>query len=159
MRELVTLVSVTCAGILKQSMGSRNRVGIGLSYRPARAHICRPFKEPRNWFWAWRAGKRQPYLSYRPARLHRLAESIPRNRFLGFINLYKYGLWSAMHSPLSHPNCPPNSVELWGKGDTSALENTLMSIQGDFLFETHGFLNFVLLRSLYYISWECSDLC
>jgi hypothetical protein len=39
-----------CAGILEQSMGARNRVGIGLSYRPA--------------------------------RLHRLAELIPWNRFL-----------------------------------------------------------------------------
>jgi hypothetical protein len=36
---------------------------------------------------------RQPYLSYRPARLHRLAKSIPWNRFLGSINVYKYGLW------------------------------------------------------------------
>jgi hypothetical protein len=35
---------------------------------------------------------RQLYLSYRPARLHRLAESGPRNRFLGSINVYKYGL-------------------------------------------------------------------
>jgi hypothetical protein len=40
-----------CAGIFKQSMGTSNRVGIGLSYRPA--------------------------------RLHRQAESIPWNRFLG----------------------------------------------------------------------------
>ncbi len=32
-------------------------------------------------------------LSYRPARLvHRLAKSIPRNRFLGSINVNKYGL-------------------------------------------------------------------
>ena len=36
----------------------------------------------------------QPYLSYRPARLHCLVESIPRNRFLGSINVYKYGLWA-----------------------------------------------------------------
>jgi hypothetical protein len=36
-------------------MGARNRVGIGLSYRPA--------------------------------RLHRLAEFIPWNRFLDFINI------------------------------------------------------------------------
>ncbi len=43
------------AGIFKQSMGARNRVGIGLSYRPA-----------------W---------------LHRLAEFIPWNRFLGSINV------------------------------------------------------------------------
>ncbi len=35
---------------------------------------------------------RQPYFSYRHARLHRLAESMPRNRFLGSINVYKYGL-------------------------------------------------------------------
>jgi hypothetical protein len=27
---------VNCAGILEQSMGARNRVGLGLSYRPAR---------------------------------------------------------------------------------------------------------------------------
>jgi hypothetical protein len=41
-------------------MGARNRVGIGLSYRPA--------------------------------RLHRLAESIPWNRFLGSIKILKYQL-------------------------------------------------------------------
>ncbi len=34
----------------------------------------------------------QPYFSYRPVRLHRLAESIPRNQFLGSIDVYKYGL-------------------------------------------------------------------
>jgi hypothetical protein len=39
------------AGIIEQSMGARNQVGIGLSYRPA--------------------------------RLHRLAESIPWNGLLG----------------------------------------------------------------------------
>ncbi len=31
-------------------------------------------------------------LSYRPARLHGLAEFIPWNRFLGSINVLKYGL-------------------------------------------------------------------
>ncbi len=35
---------------------------------------------------------RQPYLSYRPARQHRLEKSIPRNRFLGSFNVYKYGI-------------------------------------------------------------------
>jgi hypothetical protein len=30
-----TSTSVSCAGILEQSMGARNQVGIGLSYRPA----------------------------------------------------------------------------------------------------------------------------
>jgi hypothetical protein len=54
---------VGCAGILEQSMGARNQVGIGLSYRPA--------------------------------RLHRLAESIPWNRYLGSLNIYKFGLWRA----------------------------------------------------------------
>jgi hypothetical protein len=29
---------IPCAGIFKQSMGARNRVGIGLSYRPTRLH-------------------------------------------------------------------------------------------------------------------------
>ncbi len=37
----------------------------------------------------------QPYLTYRRAGLHRLAESLPRNRFLGSINVYKYGLSSS----------------------------------------------------------------
>ncbi len=46
----------TSAGIFQQSMGTRNRVGIGLSYRLARARICKPFNEPRNRFLAWRAG-------------------------------------------------------------------------------------------------------
>jgi hypothetical protein len=44
-----------CTGIFKQSIGARNRVGIGLSYRPA--------------------------------RLHRLAELIPWNRFLGSLKV------------------------------------------------------------------------
>jgi hypothetical protein len=35
----------------------------------------------------------QPYLSYRPAMAHRLAESKPRNRFLVSLNVYNYGLW------------------------------------------------------------------
>jgi hypothetical protein len=44
-------------GIFKQSVGARNRVGIGLSYLHA--------------------------------RLHRLAEFIPWDRFLGSVNVYK----------------------------------------------------------------------
>jgi hypothetical protein len=35
-----------------------------------RAHICKPFKEPKNRFPAWRV--RQPYLLILSARLHRL---------------------------------------------------------------------------------------
>jgi hypothetical protein len=41
--------------------------------------------------------ERQPYLSYRLARLHRLGESIPRNSISGLINVYKYGLWVLMN--------------------------------------------------------------
>jgi hypothetical protein len=46
---------------------------------------------------------RQPYLSYRPAMLQRLAESNPRNRFLVSLNVYKYGLCS---SPTSYSPSP-----------------------------------------------------
>ncbi len=53
------------------------------------ARICKPFKEPRNRFPTWRAGVRQPHLSYRPARLQYIGW---RNRFLGCISVYKYGL-------------------------------------------------------------------
>jgi hypothetical protein len=35
---VINLSVLPCAGILEQSMGARNRVGIGLSYRPARLH-------------------------------------------------------------------------------------------------------------------------
>jgi hypothetical protein len=69
-----------------------------LSARP-RGRTYKPFKEPRNRLPAWRAG-RTTLLSYRPARLHRLLESIPRNRFLGAINVYKYVLRTL---PLNFP--------------------------------------------------------
>jgi hypothetical protein len=36
----------SCAGILEQSMGTRNRVGIGLTYRPAGACNCKRFWSP-----------------------------------------------------------------------------------------------------------------
>jgi hypothetical protein len=36
---------------------------------------------------------RPPHLKYRHAKLIRLAESIPWNRFLGSINVSKFGLW------------------------------------------------------------------
>jgi hypothetical protein len=35
---------------------------------------------------------RQPYLTYRPVRLHRLAESTAWNPFMGSLNVFKYGL-------------------------------------------------------------------
>jgi hypothetical protein len=49
------LYSVYRAGIFKKSMGAKNQMGIGLSYRPA--------------------------------RLHKLAEFMPWNQFLGSINV------------------------------------------------------------------------
>jgi hypothetical protein len=54
-------------------------------------------------------------LAYRPARLHRLAEFIPWNRFQGSINVYKYGLecappWSARSAVMSVTLALSNSV-------------------------------------------------
>ncbi len=71
------------AGIFKQPMGTRNRVGIGLLYRPARAHICKPFKEPEI---DSQSGEpvRELYLLYRLARFHRLAEG-SLNVYSGYI--------------------------------------------------------------------------
>jgi hypothetical protein len=69
------------SGIFNQSMRARNRVGIGLSYR---AGIFKQTMRARN--------KVGIGLPYRPARLHRLAELIPWNRFLGSIQVLKFGL-------------------------------------------------------------------
>ncbi len=43
---------------------------------------------------------KQPFMTYRPARLciHRLAESIPWNRFLGSLRVYKFWLWSGLQA-------------------------------------------------------------
>jgi hypothetical protein len=45
----------------------------------------------------------QPYLSYRPAMLHRQVESNPRNRFLVSLNVYKYGLRSRIDTGENRP--------------------------------------------------------
>ncbi len=39
---------------------------------------------------------RKPFLKYRPAKLHRLTKSIPRNRFPGSLNVHKCGLCHLM---------------------------------------------------------------
>ncbi len=101
-----------CAGILEQPIpasmhGSyRNRVEIGFSYRPAR--ICKRFRNP-GIDSEESIPVRQIGFSYRPARheidswaplqvhkyglkLDRLVESIPWNRFLGFLKVQKYRL-------------------------------------------------------------------
>jgi hypothetical protein len=69
----------TRAGIFRQSMGARNRVGRGLSYRPA--------------------------------RLHRLAESISWNQFLGSRKVYKYQLnpTFSVSNPVLVPVPPPEA--------------------------------------------------
>ncbi len=41
----------------------------------------------------------QLYLSYPLARIHRLAELIPRTQFLGPINVHKHGLWLSFAPP------------------------------------------------------------
>ncbi len=46
---------------------------------------------------------RQPYLSYRPAMLHRQVESNPRTRFLVSLNVYKYGLCLSHNPPSLWP--------------------------------------------------------
>jgi hypothetical protein len=73
-------------------------ISLDAGFSLIRARICKLFKEPRNQFPAWRAGTTIPIDV--PARLglHRLAESIPGNRFLGSLNVYKYGLRNAVSS-------------------------------------------------------------
>ncbi len=68
---------------LNNPWGLGNKVGIWLSNRPARAGFFKQSMGARN--------RVVIALSYRPVRLHRLAEFIPRNRFLGSINVQKYG--------------------------------------------------------------------
>ncbi len=57
------------------------------------------FKEPRYRFQPG-GPVRQPYLTYRPSRLHRLAESISWNLFLGSFNVYKFWLWYLYCKPI-----------------------------------------------------------
>jgi len=59
------------------------------------ARICKLFKEPRNQLPAWRTGT-QPYLTYR------LGYTGWRNRFLGSLSVYKYGLWLQSTLPNAH---------------------------------------------------------
>ncbi len=64
----------------------RVHVHVGNSIGPSRLEVR--LSEPRNRFPAWRAGS--------PG--YRLAESIPRKRFLGSLKVYKYGLSGQMAS-------------------------------------------------------------
>ncbi len=72
--------------------GARNRVGIGLSYRPASAVILEQSLGASN--------RIVIELSYRLARLHRLAESIPWNQFLSSLKVKNYRFWSTLQRNL-----------------------------------------------------------
>jgi hypothetical protein len=80
-------------GLSQQSLG-RPQLYCTLLPSPAPFAFDAPYTEPVSVNFLRRPGidsqpvgpvrlVRQPYLTYRPARLHRLAESIPWNRFLG----------------------------------------------------------------------------
>jgi hypothetical protein len=80
-------------GIFKQSMGARNRVGKGLSYRPARGGIFKLLRSPGIDFVShvsWLAGTKTLFLLLLSPhrllkfqhRLHSLAELVLWNRFL-----------------------------------------------------------------------------
>jgi hypothetical protein len=68
-----------CAGILEQSMGVRNRVGIGLSYWPASIELFKQSMGARN-----QVGTG---LSYRSAGYTARAELFHWNRFLGSLKV------------------------------------------------------------------------
>ena len=70
-------------------------------------------------------GPIQPYLSYWPTRLHRLAESIPRNLFLGSINVYKYRLRSEPRDS----SMRKERDDLWTFSKLSALQFTGWNVQ------------------------------
>ncbi len=85
--------------------------GLGIMYM-FWARICKPFKEPCNVIDSQPGGPvRQPNLSYRPARLYLLVESIPRYRFLGSLNVYKYGL-NTLTTAHGQKNCVNSDLAL-----------------------------------------------
>ncbi len=75
----------SCAGILKQSMGARNRVGIGLLYRPARARIFKLLRSPR-------IDSKEPILPGLCSLAGRYDNPIP-TRFLVPIDCLKFQHW------------------------------------------------------------------
>ncbi len=99
---------------------------------------------------------RQPYFSYRPVRLHRLAKSIPRNRFLGSINIYKYGLRSWPQSNMwrwgsSFLNTLPRLFEK-GENGTFSTFSPKRPGKADFLFKRGIFLCSILSRKMSLLS-------
>jgi hypothetical protein len=55
-------------------------------------------------------------LSYRPARLHRLAELIPLNQFLGSIKVYTFGLRRIQYFLAVGCDCVYEQEKSWGEG-------------------------------------------
>jgi hypothetical protein len=60
-------------------------------------------------------------LSYRPARPHRLADSVYRNRFLASINVYKYGLRRELPEDLPQKLWTANGVWVRHCGNVQTL--------------------------------------
>jgi hypothetical protein len=90
-----------CAGIFKQSMGARNRVGIGLSYRTA--------------------------------RLNRMAELVPWNRFLGSLKFKNSGsACGHLHRHALLPGQPPEAYQY------SPLKGNRRRASLSFLFQRGG---------------------
>jgi hypothetical protein len=85
---------------------------------------------------------RQPYMLYRPARQHRVAASIPRNRFLGSINVYKYGLYFLLVPLVEEMAVGKGGIKIWLNGYSLRFlwEFTLK------IFHTH-------------VLFFCSDMC
>jgi hypothetical protein len=68
--------AICSAGILEQGAKNRARNRVCRTGPPYRARICKLVKEPGNRFPAC-GPVQQPYLTYRGARIHRLAKSVP----------------------------------------------------------------------------------
>jgi hypothetical protein len=62
-----------------------------ISLTKSRARICKSLRSPGIDSQPGRP-VRQPYLAYQHVRINRLAESIPWNRILGSLNVYKIGI-------------------------------------------------------------------
>ncbi len=85
------------------------------------ARICKPFKEPRNRFPAWRVGTTALFVVPVCARLHRLVESTPWIRFLGSLNVYKYGLWSIVAGMVWRLGWPSKNDVMWKRKMVSTI--------------------------------------
>ncbi len=91
--HVVFIVNICPAACCGKGVGRSKASPITTLYFSAEAVFVNLLRSPGNDSQPGRP-VRQPYVSYRPAWLHRLAELIPRNRFLGSLNVYKYRLWS-----------------------------------------------------------------